>query len=102
MAICWSASIGQLDTEFVFAPERYSAQRNAHLLETIETVPLHQIAQLIKVTINPSQSDPKGNYVVLDTTHAVEGRIHFNSVSVKGTDVGSVKRPLHTRNVVVS
>src|SRR5258706_5320124 len=102
MAICWNATIGQLDTESVFAPERYSAKRNAHLLETTETVPLHEIAQLIKSTANPAQTDPVGNYIVLDTNHAVEGRIQFNSQPVKGDTVGSVKRPVQAGSVMIS
>jgi hypothetical protein len=102
MAICWSATISQLDSEFVFAPERYSARRNAHLLETTETIPLHEIAQLVKSTANPAQTDPNGQYVVLDTTHAVEGRIQFNSLPVKGNEVGSVKRPVRVGSVMVS
>jgi hypothetical protein len=102
MAICWNTTIGQLDNEFVFAPERYSAKRGAHLLETTETVPLHEIAQLIKSTANPAQTDPAGNYIVLDTNHAIAGRIQFNSQPIKGDAVGSVKRPVQAGRVMVS
>src|SRR4051794_39650581 len=102
MAICWNATINQLDNEYVIAPERYSARRNAHLLETNETVGLHDIARLVKSTTNPALSEPDGRYVVLDTTHAVEGRIQFNSLPITGDAVGSVKRPVPPGSVMVS
>lgn len=102
MAICWTATVNQLDSESVIAPERYSARRNMHLIEAKETVPLREIARLIKTTINPAQSDPNGRFVVLDTTHAVEGRIQFNSKPLRGEEVGSVKRPVRFGSVVVS
>jgi hypothetical protein len=101
MAICWSTTIDQLDGELVFAPERYSARRHADAAAE-STVPLHRMARLAKRTINPAQSDPDGRYVVLDTTHAVEGRIQFNAQPVPGRDVGSVKRLVRPGSVLVS
>jgi hypothetical protein len=102
MAICWSATIHQLDGELAFAPERYSARHHAHAAETRATVPLHRLVRLAKSTVNPAQSDPDGRYMVLDTTHAVEGRIQSSAHPVRGRDVGSVKRPVRSGSVLVS
>src|SRR5262249_31707506 len=102
MAICWTATTDQLDAELAFAPERYSARRHAGAAVVHGTVPLHKLARLFKSTINPARSDPDSLYLVLDTTHAVEGRIQCNTRPVRGREVGSVKRPVRAGNVLVS
>lgn len=103
MAICWIAAVNQLDSEVVFAPERYSAKRGAQASEMQDTIALGEIARLIRATINPAQRGlVDKDFVVLDTTHAVEGKVLFNGKPVKGREVGSVKRPLLAGNVVVS
>jgi len=106
MAICWATTIDRLDGELVFAPERYSARRHtqtgAHTGAERESVPLHELVRVLKSTVNPAQSDPEGRYVVLDTTHAVAGRIQCSGAPVRGRDVGSVKRPVPAGSVLVS
>jgi hypothetical protein len=103
MAICWTAPVSTLDQEFVFSPERYSARRSAGLIAVEKTVPLSDIAELTKATINPPHpSTANQKFIVLDTTHAVEGRIHFTGEPINGGEVGSVKRPIQAGNVIVS
>jgi hypothetical protein len=103
MALCWIASVQQLDSELVFAPERYSAKRKAQASEMQDTIALGEIASLIRLTINPAHGELQGKeFLVLDTTHAVEGRVLFSGKPVKGREVGSVKRPLKAGNVMVS
>lgn len=102
MAICWTGTINQLDSDVVFAPERYSARRTAHSSEVAGTVPLHELVKLNKSTINPASNAPDQQFVVLDTTNAVEGRIQFSSLPVNGDAVGSVKRPVDLGCVMIS
>jgi hypothetical protein len=103
MAICWTAAIGSLDKEFVFSPEWYSARRNAGFVVAEESVALSDIAELSKATVNPAHTlTAQQEFLVLDTTNAVEGRIHFTGQPTKARDVGSVKRPIKAGNVIVS
>jgi hypothetical protein len=103
MAICWTASVGTLDPELVFSPERYSARRNAGFVALEDSVSLSDIAELTRATINPAHSSTANQkFVVLDTTHAVEGRVHFTGEPISGEQVGSVKRPIQAGDVIVS
>jgi hypothetical protein len=103
MALSWIASISQLDSEFVFAPERYSAKRATHAAEIQDTVVLSDLARLTRSTINPPHHElADKEFIVFDTTHAVEGKMLFNGSSIKGHKVGSVKRPVRAGNVIVS
>src|ERR1700733_14735945 len=103
MALCWMTSIRQLDAESVFAPERYSAKRAGLSEEMQESVALGEIANLIRATVNPVHRDSaEGNFIVLDTTHAVEGKVLFTGMPIKGREVGSVKRPIYAGNIIVS
>jgi hypothetical protein len=103
MATYWTASVASLDIEAVFSPERYSARHSVGIPVIGKSVPLSDIAALSKRTVNPANSaTAQQEFVVLDTTHAVEGRIHFSGSPIKGRDVGSAKRPIEAGNVIVS
>lgn len=100
MAISWMSSLSNLDADVVFAPERYSSKRLVQTSEWLESVPLVDIASLNRTTINIPQTNAP--FVVLDTTHAVEGKVLYSGPLTKGSDIGSVKRPVRSGNVIVS
>lgn len=103
MALCWIAAFAQLDGELVIAPERYSSKRAVQSAEMQNTVALSDIATLSRSTVNTGLRNlADKEFIVLDTTHAVEGKILFRGKSVKGSEVRSVKRPLRVGNVIVS
>ncbi|MGE3935321.1 MAG: hypothetical protein AB7F67_18815 [Rhodospirillaceae bacterium] len=103
MAICWTSAVTQLDNAAVLAPERYSTRRSALSVELRDTVALTDLARLVRITVNPAHRNTADQpFIVLDTTHAVEGRIYFSGAPTMGAEVGSVKRPLANGNVIVS
>lgn len=102
MALSWTAAIATLDNEHVFAPERYSAKRLSQGAAN-DTVGLAEVARLTRFTVNPAgKRYADHDFLVLDTTHAVEGKILFSGNPIKGRQVGSAKRPVSAGNVIVS
>ena len=103
MAICWYMSPTGFDSESAWSPERYSPERTQQQTLATNSVPLADLVILQKETFNPSaKGNDSGSYVVLDTTHAYEGRIQFRGKPVSIDGVGSIKRPLQPGYVIIS
>ena len=102
MATCWRFPASAFDTDAVWSPERYSPERNQHRGLSTNAVPLTEIARLRKDTFNPQGRGEGSSFIILDTTHAYEGRVQFRGQVVSADGIGSVKRPVRPGDVIVS
>jgi hypothetical protein len=83
----------------VLAPERYDPRRELNT-ESTKTVLLGDIATLNRKVVSPSVN--LGRCLVLDTSDAREGFIISRRRSVDGSDIGSVKKAVEQRCVIIS
>lgn len=103
MALCWNMPLSRLDADAAWSPERYSPSRMQHHALAVNSVPISSLITLQKGTFDPARSEDEwGEYIVLDTNHAYEGRIQFRSRPVGIKDAGSVKRPVANGQIIVS
>ncbi len=96
MAVHSTISARALDDHWVLAPERYDPRRRLGC----GGVPLLSLAQLSAETLQPGE-DPR-RFLVLDTSHAVEGLVRVRRAAIAGQDIGSAKRVLRAGDVLIS
>ncbi len=102
MATCWRSPASAFNNDAVWSPERYSPEREQHRGLSADSVSFREIARLRKDTFNPVGRDQALKFVVLDTTHAYEGRVQFRGQPAPASNIGSVKRPVRPGDVIVS
>lgn len=90
---------GELAEVLALAPERYDPRRELQP-QAKRTTLLRQVANLVRRTVPPS--DKLGKCLVLDTSDAREGIISFRKQSVDGTEIGSAKKIIEPKQVIIS
>lgn len=84
---------------FALAPERYDPRRELHSQAKRATL-LREVAKIIRRSVQPSQK--LGRCLVLDTSDAQEGIISFRKKPVAGADIGSAKKVIESKQVIIS
>lgn len=83
----------------VLASERYDPRRELQS-QAKRTTLLREVANIIRRTVQPSEK--LGKCLVLDTSDAREGIISFRKQPVGGADIGSAKKVIESKQVIVS
>lgn len=81
------------------APERYDPRRELRS-QAKRTTLLREVANIIRRTVQPSEK--LGRCLVLDTSDAREGIISFRKQPVAGADLGSAKKVIESKQVIIS
>lgn len=98
MAITTIRAVTELEAGFVLAPERYDPRRtvsNGHA-----TITLSSIATIARNIVQPGNK--LGRCLVLDTSDAREGIIISRAVPEDGAAIGSAKKLIEPRDVIIS
>jgi len=90
---------GQLAEVLTLAPERYDPRRELQPL-TKRTTLLTQVVRIVRRTVQPS--DKLGRCLVLDTSDAREGIIAYRKQPVDGGEIGSAKKIIESKQVIIS
>ena len=96
-------SLAELETGYILAAERYDPRRSSQLTggELRRSITLDSIVEVAR-TIVTTSSGAGGEVVVLDTTNAQEGVIINRRPPVSFAEIGSAKKLLEPRDVIVS
>jgi hypothetical protein len=81
------------------APERYDPRRELQSQAKRATL-LGEVANIIRRMVQPSEK--LGRCLVLDTSDAREGIISFRKQPVAGADIGSAKKVIEPKQVIIS
>lgn len=90
---------GELAEVLALAPERYDPRRGLQPQGKRATL-VRQVANIIRRTVQPSAA--LGKCLVLDTSDAREGIIAFRKQPVDGMNIGSAKKILGPKQVIIS
>jgi hypothetical protein len=90
---------GELAEVLALAPERYDPRRELQP-QVRRTTLLRQVANIVRKTVQPS--DKLGRCLVLDTSDAREGIISFLKQPVAGAEIGSAKKVIEAKQVIIS
>jgi hypothetical protein len=102
MALWSTKERSQLGADLVLAPERYDPRREA-LVGVATAVPLGTLALTLRKTVNPTASSSTFElFLVLDTSDAYEGIIIGQKQPVPRSEIGSTKKLVPPRSVIVS
>ncbi len=89
----------ELAEVLALAPERYDPRRELQP-QAKRTILLRELASIARKTVQPSEK--LGRCLVLDTSDAREGIISFRKQPVAGTDIGSAKKVIEAKQVIIS
>jgi hypothetical protein len=102
MAVFWKIPPTEFDADQAWSPERYSSSFSSKT-GCADSLLLGELVQLERATLDPAKvGDLERKFCVLDTNHAYEGRIQFRGRAVAATEIGSVKRPIRSGNIIIS
>lgn len=100
MARFASASVSDLDTGLILAPERYDPTRSS-LAKADRTVA--DVAHLVNSQINGKTADASAQYLILDTGDAREGiAVPGKKEPVGASDIHSPKKCLAPGDIIIS
>src|SRR5689334_5623913 len=89
----------ELAEVLALAPERYDPRRELQP-QAKRTTLLQEVASIARRTVQPSAK--LGKCLVLDTSDAREGIIYFRKQPVDGADIGSAKKVIEPKQVIIS
>ena len=89
----------ELAEVLALAPERYDPRRELPS-QANRTTSLGQVAALVRRTVQPSGK--LGKCLVLDTSDAREGIISYRKQVVGGAEIGSAKKVIESKQVIIS
>ena len=93
--------VRELGQELVLAPERYDPRRLS-LATARDEVGLADVAEILRVTVDPKVTEEGLHFLVLDTSDAQEGVIVCRKNAVSLMDVGSTKKFVERGCVIIS
>ncbi len=93
--------IRELGQGLVLAPERYDPRR-ASLATAKEEVRLEEVAEILRVNVDPKVTEEGLRFLVLDTSDAQEGVVLCRKNTVSLAEVGSTKKSVEPGCVIIS
>ena len=93
--------VGDLGRELILAPERYDPRRSS-LSQVNDVVPIFDVAEVLRTTVNPAKEDESSRFVVLDTSDAQEGVIVCRKPVISLKEVGSTKKLVERGCIIIS
>ena len=100
-ALCNVKKIEELGKELVLAAERYDPRRSS-LSSSSGGARLSDVAEVLRKTVNPKSDGAVSRCLVLDTSDAQEGVVVCRKAAMALKDVGSTKKLLEKRCVIIS
>ena len=99
--LCNMSKVGDLGRDLVLAPERYDPRR-ASLEKTKSGTQLRDVAEVVRVTVNPKVPNESLRVLVLDTSDAKEGVVVCRKEAVSLEAAGSTKKAVERGCVIIS
>lgn len=92
-------SVGELDSGWILAPERYDPRRkvDSSVSHTIKSV-----ATAVRDLVDAKSADKNAKYLILDTGDAQEGTIQVRKALTTGDGIGSSKKRARPDDVIIS
>ena len=99
--LCNVKKIGELGRQLVLAPERYDPRR-ASLAEATEGTQLGDVAEIMRVTVNPRATGDMSRFLVLNTSDARDGIVICRKETVPLKKLGSTKKSVEPGCILIS